>query len=77
MPMNTILYYRNDVVKNENFEKVTLDKGIPHKINPKTIPKKVQAFAVRINSFPADDKDHPAEKDYGCDLDERHSFSEL
>jgi hypothetical protein len=40
------MYGRNDVIKNENFQKETLDQGIAYKISPKAFSKKRNSPSV-------------------------------
>ena len=68
VPVDKILQRWYDVCEDQDLQKITLNDGIPYQINPKTLPKKRQAFTVRRDPFPGDDEDHPANEDCCCGL---------
>jgi hypothetical protein len=60
-----MLYRGDDIIEDQYLQKIALDDGIPHQVDPKSIPEKREALPVWRYPLPGDNEYHPADQ-YGC-----------
>jgi hypothetical protein len=66
VPMNSVLYYRDNIIKDQYFEEIALDKRVPNQVDPKAVPEKRQTFAVGRQAFPGDNENYPTNEYERC-----------
>ena len=54
---------KDDIIKNKNLKKITLNKRVPDEVNPKALPKERKPLAIRKFPFKKDDRHHACKQD--------------